>query len=405
MQNSTAMAENNRNLKILLGGVPLGCNNVGDEAIVSCVVQLLRTLVPDATMTVCTREEVRTAAELQVNTAPLYGFGENPDWRGFSVEVRRHDVFLWFGATGLSDYPATTVKLLRIAQGAGVKTIVWGVGMNSELNPAFYRAGGRRLRLLNALTHCTLGVLDWRCIYEGLLTRRVGRRIRRALEGCALVVLRDAESREAVECCGYHHALVGADTAILLESAPKPPLPVVSPGVVRIGFCISEQSALRQLDELVEFWDKLLERPEIRIVLIPMNPVTDKRLMRNLAVRSKCPERIECLEEDAPAVVQACVSQCRAVVSSRLHLLILAANVGVPFIGIERGSKISTWLRQFGREPAGSVEDCDFAEIHRQLEDILAESPEVAWERILRVTESMHQRLDDCAAELRRTLI
>ena len=399
------MAEYNRNLKILLGGVPLGCNNVGDEAIVSCVVRLLRTLVPDATMTVCTREPERTAAELQVNTVPLYGFGENPDWRGFAAEVRRHDVFLWFGATGLSDYPATAVKLLRIAQGAGVKTIVWGVGMNSRLNPAFYRAGGRRLRLLNALTRCSLGLLDWRRIYEGMLTRRVGRQIRRALEGCALVVLRDAESREAVERCGYHHALVGADTAILQESAPKPPLPVIAPGVVRIGFCISEQSALRQLDELAELWDKLLERPEIRIVLIPMNPLTDKRLMQNLAVRSKCPERIECLEEDAPAVVQACVSQCRAVVSSRLHLLILAANVGVPFIGIERGSKISTWLKQFGRVPAGSVETCDFAEIHRQLAEILAIPPEVFRQRIGKVTAAMRLRLEACAEELRRALM
>ena len=92
-------------------------------------------------------------------------------------------------------------------------------------------------------------------------------------------------------------------------------------------------------------------------------------------------------------------------VSSRLHLLILAANVGVPFIGIERGSKISTWLKQFGRVPAGSVETCDFAEIHRQLAEILAIPPEVFRQRIGKVTAAMRLRLEACAEELRRALM
>ena len=61
-------------MKILLGGVPLGCDNVGDEAIITCVVQLLREIVPEAELTVSTREEKKTARLLNVRTVPLYGF-------------------------------------------------------------------------------------------------------------------------------------------------------------------------------------------------------------------------------------------------------------------------------------------------------------------------------------------
>ena len=391
--------------RILLGGVPLGCDNVGDEAIVTCVVKLLKSLFPNCELTVCTREPTKTAELLGVRTVPLYGFEPEPDLAGFAEEVRRHDVFIWFGATGLSDYPETALKLLKIARRNGVERLVWGVGMNSELNPAFYRAAGKRRWVLRLLSRLSMGIVDCVAGYERWLAERTRRHIAQELDQCRMVVLRDADSVAEVRRCGFDGALEGADTAILLESAPKLPLKPLPSQVVRIGFCISAQRAIQSKDGIVELWNNLLDNNNLDIVLIPMNPKTDRPLMLELAARTKCPGRIECLEEDAPSVVQACVSQCCAVVSSRLHLLILAANVGVPFIGIERGSKISTWLRQFGRVPAGSVENCDFAEILRQLEDILAESPEAARKRILRVTASMHQRLYDCAAELRRMLI
>ena len=289
-------------MKILLGGVPLGCDNIGDEAIIACVVKLLRGLLPDAELTVCTRDREGTAARLGVGTAPLYGFGAAPDWRGFGVEVRGYDVYMWFGATGLSDYPETALRLLRIAQGAGVRTIVWGVGMNSVLNPAFYRAGGRRRKLLEALSGCVLHTVDLVGLYERILLMRTRRHIRQALDGCELVVLRDAQSVAEVKKCGYARAVEGADTAILLPSADRPPMPD-APGAVRIGFCISEQSVVSDLAGMLDFWNRLLEQREVRLTLIPMNPVTDKKLMLSLADRASVRDRIECLDSADPATV------------------------------------------------------------------------------------------------------
>lgn len=391
-------------MKILLGGVPLGCDNIGDEAIVACAVKLLRSLVSGADLTVCTRDREGTASRLGVATAPLYGFGAAPDWRGFASEVSGYDVYVWFGATGLSDYPEPAVKLLRIAQKVGARTIVWGVGMNSVLNPAFYQVRGRRRRTLELLSRCTLHTVDFVGDYEKLLARRTRRHIRRALAGCELVVLRDAPSVEEVKKCGFSHAVEGADTAIMLQASERPPLPEL-PGAVRIGFCISEQSAVSDLAGMLDLWDRLLERPEIRLTLIPMNPVTDKQLMLKLAGRSVARDRIECLDSADPAAVQACASQCRVLVSSRLHLLILGANAGTPGIGIERGSKISNWLANFGETPCGTVENCDYAAIMRRIDRILALPEAESRAAVRRVTDAMHRRLDAAAALLKRELL
>ena len=61
-------------MKLLLGGVPLGCDNIGDEAIIASVVTLLRSLFSDVEITVCTKDRDGTAKKLNVETAPLYGF-------------------------------------------------------------------------------------------------------------------------------------------------------------------------------------------------------------------------------------------------------------------------------------------------------------------------------------------
>ena len=392
-----------RRMKLLLGGVPLGCDNIGDEAIVGCVVGLLRGLFPDAELTICTRDREGTAKRLGVATSPLYGFDPDPDLRGFAELAKRHDAYIWFGATGLSDYPETALRLLRAARRAGVPSIVWGVGMNSQLNPAFYRAGGRKRRLLQLASRCCFGLVDFVSAYENRLCRRTMRRIRRELAACRLVVLRDAPSVREVAKCGFTSAVEGADTAILQCAAAKPPLPEF-PDIVRIGFCISEQSVVYDLDGVRKLWDELLEEPARRIVLIPMNPVTDRHLMLKLASECRHRDRIECLESLDPADVQACAGQCRVLVSSRLHLLILGANAGTPGVGIERGSKITNWLAEFGETPAGTVESCDFSGVRERVERFLAQPDAEARAKVREVTDAMHRRLDAAAEKLRSAL-
>ncbi|MBQ8124244.1 MAG: polysaccharide pyruvyl transferase family protein, partial [Kiritimatiellae bacterium] len=92
-----------------------------------------------------------------------------------------------------------------------------------------------------------------------------------------------------------------------------------------------------------------------RVLGIPMNPKTDRALLESLGVT--------CCAGDTPEAVQTAAAGCDVVLSSRLHLLILAANVGTPVLGIARGAKLANWLANFGRTVEGSVDDCDWTRV------------------------------------------
>ena len=206
-------------MKILLGGVPLGCNNIGDEAILACVVKLIQHLIPDAELTVCTHDLENTSRLLAVKTAPLYGFPPTPKLHGFQSFVKQFDVFIWFGATGLSDYPETALHLLDAAQNAGIKTIVWGVGMDDEFNPAFFRLQGKKKALLSLLSFRQFNAVER---VEAHLVKRVRKRIHDTLARCLLVTVRDPESANELRKCGLDNIIVSADTAILQNAVVAP---------------------------------------------------------------------------------------------------------------------------------------------------------------------------------------
>ena len=368
-------------MKILLGGIPLGCDNIGDEAIIACVVRRLKESMPGVALTVATADPA-TAARLEVAVVPSFGFaGVGLD--GFADVARRHDAYIWCGATGLSDYPDVALDLLERAQGAGVATFVWGVGMDDELNPVFFRVHGKRRALLKLA-----GLVGW---YERRLRARLARRFAALLPRCKGVWLRDPESVAMLASMGYAGAGVAADTAILLEEpggAVRRTSCAVPP---RLGLCISTQRQVADLEGLKRMI-AAVRASGARVLGIPMNPKTDRALMERLGVA--------CIAGDTPEAVQAAAATCDVVLSSRLHLLILAANVGTPVLGIARGSKLANWLANFGRTVEGSVFDCDWARVTEHVLAALKERGD--WDA---VRDGAYARLAARLAAARRELL
>jgi len=328
-------------MKILLGGIPLGCDNIGDEAIIAGVVGMLKESLPDVRLTVATAD-ASTAALLGVDVVPPFGFaGHGLD--GFAAAVRAHDAYIWCGATGLSDYPHVALDLLQIAQDAGVPTYVWGVGMDDELNPVFFRAQGRRRLALRGL-----GLVGW---YERRLRARLAARIAAILPRCRGVWLRDPQSAAALAALGFGDARVTADSAILLAPPARREPRAADRGPRTLGLCISTQRPVADLSGVRRLIADV-RASGARVLGIPMNPRTDRALLERLGV--------DCIAGATPAAVMAAAARCDVVLSSRLHLLILAANVGTPGLGIARGSKLANWLANFGRTVEGSVSDCDW---------------------------------------------
>ena len=366
-------------MKILLGGIPLGCDNIGDEAIIACVVKMLKESIPGVQLTVATADPA-TAARLGVNVVPVFGFLD-VGFHGFSEEVRRHDAYVWCGATGLSDYPHVALELLEIAQREGVPTFVWGVGMDDELNPVFFKVAGKRRFLLRCL-----GLVGW---YERHLRARLARRLARVLPRCRGVWLRDPQSAAMLASMGFPDAGIAADTAILLSGRAVVPRPPHTPPT--LGLCISTQRQVADLDG-VRRLIAAVRAADARVLGIPMNVKTDRALLEKLGVA--------CIPGTTPEAVVEEAAACDVVLSSRLHLLILAANAGTPGLGIARGSKLANWLSNFGQTVVGSVYDCNWDKVTEKV--LAALKDRGGWDAL---RAEAYARLNDRLAHARAELI
>lgn len=367
-------------MKILLGGIPLGCDNIGDEAIIAAVVGMLKGSVPDVELTVATADPA-TAGLLGVKVVPPYGFAGS-GLEGFEATVRNYDAYVWCGATGLSDYPHVALDLLEIAQKAGVATFVWGVGMDDELNPVFFKVHGKKRLALSVF-----GLVGW---YERRLREKLRRRIASILPRCKGVWLRDPQSAAMLASTGFAGAGIAADTAILF--APPNHLTTQLPNYqTTLGLCISTQRQVADLAGLKRLIAAVRESGA-KVIGIPMNPKTDRALLESLGV--------ECITGTTPEAVMDAAAKCDVVLSSRLHLLILAANVGTLGLGIARGSKLANWLSNFGRTVEGSVYDCDWNLVTEHVLAALADRGD--WGK---VRDDAYARLNERLESARREFV
>lgn len=401
-------------MKILLGGVPFGCDNVGDEAILECAIALIRRIRPNAQITVSTHDEAATAKKLGVTACELMGFDFPYDRAAMARRLEEHDVFIWCGATGLSDYPEIPLELVRIAKAAGRRVILWGVGMNTVLNPAKYSVlPGRRRKLLLGIQMLTLGLYDAVAFEEMRRVRRVKGRIAAGLAGVDLIVTRDPESRVELLNCGLdHEVLVGADSALVLEPSPweRIPMPaearsfLESPGR-KVGICISTAAPrFKDLPGLIRWLDQLSCEEKLKILFLPMDPVTDLALMKDVRSRMSHPENSLVLEgRYEPAEVLGILPRLDVVVTSRLHLIILSSIVATPFVGISCGSKVDNFLHQHGLHAPATVTDCDFARLHRETRRMLAEKQAVV-SRIQATRALLLERLESTLKRLDEAL-
>ncbi len=410
------MSENeSKKLRILLGGVPFGRDNVGDEAIIECVVNIVRELCPDADIWVSTDDQEATAKKLHVQTHPLFGF----DPPGYSREEMRHairdcDAFIWSGATGLSDYPNIPLEMLEYAISLNKTAIIFCTGMNDELNPSLYQLlPGKRRLIFDTLKAITLGTIDLSQSFQDKRTALTHGTMKRAISNASLAILRDEESyTEVTNVIGTTTPIhVGSDPAITLACPdiddcrfPDETIQFLDGDEPKIGLCISAQRAVKQMSGLQSMFDTLIEHRNIKIVGIPMNPITDAALLDNFRQGLKNPDKLHVAHgRYEPDEITALASKMDVVISSRLHLLILASITLTPFIGISRGTKVTNFTRQFDLPDIGSVDTLDLEKLRGEIERLLDNRPAFR-ETAKKVRIEMLDRLGTAKERLRKAL-
>lgn len=401
-------------MRVLCAGVPFGANNVGDEAIIAGVVRMIRSVAPDAKITVATGDPETTERVLKVQTCPPFGFvGVAASGPEVDRVIAEHDLFLWSGATGLSDYPDIPLGLLETAQRLHKHSAVFCVGMNDELNPHLYQVRSRWRPAYDRICQMTGGVIDIAGRLEAGRKARTYQRLREILPRADLVVVRDVETEAMLQRVKVPaKIIVGSDAALGLHptSVEKVLLQadirkeITASDTPRIGICLSAQDPPKNLSGFLAVLDRLIEEKKARVFGIPINPVTDSRLVRDMLPNFKHRNRVFSVEGvSEPEDVAGLLGQMDVIVSSRLHGLILASLSDVPLVGIRRGTKIDTFLRPYGLKPAGSFKDLDLGELERQIRQHLERAAD--FRKLAAVVRSERMQGLDRARQHLKTLL
>ena len=315
--------------RLLLSGY-YGFGNFGDEAILRVFVDQWRKRRPGDEIAVLSANPPQTAATYGVDAVPRM----NP--HAIGEAIRRADVLV-SGGGGLLQTSTSLRSLLyytgiiREAKRAGRKAAIFGAG---------------------------IGPLDF-----------IGKQVvKRTCADVDMAIVRDAASAKLLQPLLPKVAVeIAADPVFLASTATTPSAAALleREGLTnvdgRLVAVIVRKSALldRVCGALAAGIDRLSQRHGAQVVFVPLQRPDDAEAAIDVIRRCKSAPTLLGGGYDLP-VMTALLARCAAVVSMRLHALILAARVGIPFLAIPYDPKVTALaemlaypLPPFDRRTAG----------------------------------------------------
>ncbi|BCV20134.1 polysaccharide pyruvyl transferase CsaB [Moorella sp. Hama-1] len=336
-----------------------GFQNAGDEAVLYSIIAALRDLAPDLELTVLSHNPAQTAANFQVQAVDR--------WRLARVAgaIRRADLVISGGGSLFQD--VTGPKSLLYYLGIVLLARLWR-------KPVVIYAQG-------------LGPLQRR--WSRWLTGRV-------LNKVQLITLRDSESRQLLEELGVRHppVYVTADPVLGLD-----------PGAMDLqpGFAKWEQLELtgpvvgisvRSWPGAGECWPSLARVADDlvaggwQVLFLPLHFPADVDACRQVARLMHNPVVILKENLDLPTLM-GLTGRLQFLIGMRLHALILAAVMGVPFLALPYDPKVAALARMMEQPATGYLAGISYTGLGAAVKAALANREEHA------------RRVQVAAAELR----
>ncbi|MDR2089819.1 MAG: polysaccharide pyruvyl transferase CsaB [Clostridiales Family XIII bacterium] len=317
-----------RAYRILLSGY-YGAGNIGDESILTVVVENLRARLSGVEITVLSQSPEATAAKHAVRSVNR----RSPAVIG---EVRRCDLLISGGGSLLQDVTSRRSILYYLA-------VMW-LAFFFRKEVFIYSQGigpivSKRNRRLTAWT------------------------LRRA----AGIVVRDEASAELLSEIGVNRekVIVTADPVLRIRKAELAAgrailegegFDVNGPGPA-VGFAVRERRTTGDFaDELCLSIRRLRDEAGARVLLIPFHHAEDlpviEELERRLAGEVLALKRKYLTDE-----MLSIIGNMDLLVGVRLHALIYAAVMGVPMIAVSYDPKIHSFMHSLGMKAMSAVED------------------------------------------------
>jgi polysaccharide pyruvyl transferase CsaB len=293
-------------VRFLLSGY-YGFGNLGDEALRDVIVRELRTRYPYATLDVLSAQPGATAHELGVEATPRADLG------AVKRAIESADVVLSGGGGLLQN--STSLKslvyyagIIRTAVRAGKKTMIFAQ---------------------------SVGPLD----FLGKQT------VRECCKGLGAATVRDERSRQLLTSILPDVPVVRAADPVFLYDPPEEPVDLASLGLgpqsdPLVVVAVRKTAHFSDVATLVAAAvDRLAERYGARVAFIPFAGISDAEAA-TIVIR-KCRSKPALVALDSLDAVAAAIARARVVIGVRLHALILAVRLNVPFLAIPYDPKIT----------------------------------------------------------------
>lgn len=292
--------------------------NLGDEAILTAIVQELRGRMPGVDVVVFSREAEHTRAHHDVDRVVA---ARDSVRRELLEEIERLDLLVLGGGGILYDREAKPyLHVARLAQDAGVRTATYAIGVGPLERPSEREAVAETLGRMECIT------------------------------------VRDAPAKQLLEEIGVEReALVTADPALLLEPRPFSDGDLLAEGVRRarplVGLSVREPGgAAAELEPgvyhrlLADAADFIVARFGADVLFVPMER-QDIGESHRVVAEMAMPERASVLRASyEPGEVLGLMRHLAMAVGMRLHFLIFAAMANVPLMPLPYASKVSALL-------------------------------------------------------------
>ena len=296
-------------MRFLLSGY-YGFDNLGDDALLQIIVSQLKTRYPHATIDALSAKPDITAHELGIEATPRFDQGAIRD------AIGRADVVLSGGGGLLQN--ATSLKsllyyagIVRSAIRAEKKTMVFGQ---------------------------SIGPLD----FWGKQT------VRECCRGLHAATVRDERSRELFAPLVPSTTVERTADPVFLYDPPERPVDLRPAGLgdesdPLVIVCVRKTAQQNEgVAAIAAAVDRLAEKHGARVAFVPFGGTPDAEAS-TLIIR-KCKSQPVLVALDSLDTVAAAIGRAKLVIGVRLHALILAVRLGVPFLAIPYDPKVTGLL-------------------------------------------------------------
>ncbi len=319
---------NDRNGVLICGAYGLG--NAGDEAILNAILREVRSIMPEADVTVLSRDPAETAAANGIHVLHMF------DLRGFWRVLGRARLYINGGGNLIQDVTSRRslwyyLFTLYVAKRRGCKVLMYGCGIGPVTRP-----------------------------WDRRLTRRV-------LNACVdAITLREPDSLEELRSMGVTapQIVLAADPALTLDRADDPETDQVfqragiPPQGRYIGFALRKwPGSAAKAPVFAAAARHAYEAHGLTPVFVAVERCQDPAANRLAAQGLEDVPHYFLDDAGRAGTIIGVLSRMETVVSMRLHALIFAAGQGIPLVGVVYDPKVSAFLRYIGQDLFADLED------------------------------------------------